>query len=104
MLTSAVTSARCFRIQVPLYALVVGSNAIACARWVPVAGLAGGAAAMAVAAVMHLILGASVVGWLLKGLAKCAACPPAAETGTDDWEVTSGISHVRPRSSLHVDA
>ena len=28
MLTSAVTSARCFRIQVPLYALVVGSNAI----------------------------------------------------------------------------
>ena len=35
MLTSAVTSARCFRIQVPLYALVVGSNALACARWVP---------------------------------------------------------------------
>ena len=50
MLTSAVTSARCFRIQVPLYALVVGSNALACARWVPTAGLAGGAAAMAVAA------------------------------------------------------
>ena len=34
MFTSAVTSARCFGIQVPLYTLVVGSNALACARWV----------------------------------------------------------------------
>jgi O-antigen/teichoic acid export membrane protein len=88
MLTSAVTSARCFRIQVPLYALVVGSNAIACAQWVPAAGLAGGAAAMAVAAVVHLILGASVVGWLLRAPAKYAACPQAAQACTDDWEAS----------------
>ena len=49
MFTSAITSARCFRIQAPIYMLVAGSNALACARWVPAAGLAGGAAAMAVA-------------------------------------------------------
>ena len=65
MFTSAITSARCFRIQVPLYVLVVGANALACARWVPAAGLTGGAAAMAVAAVVHLVLGAAVVGYLL---------------------------------------
>ena len=88
MFTSAVTSARCFRIQVPLYALVVGSNAIACAQWVPAAGLAGGAAAMAVAAIVHLILGASVVGWLLRAPAKYAACPQAAQAATDDWEAS----------------
>jgi len=88
MLTSAVTSARCFRIQVPLYALVVGSNALACARWVPTAGLAGGAAAMAVAASVHLVLGAAVVGWLLRAPAKPAARTPAAQACVDDWEAS----------------
>lgn len=65
MFTSAITAARCFRIQVPLYALVVGSNALACARWVPTAGLTGAAAATVVAALVHLVLGAAVVGILL---------------------------------------
>jgi O-antigen/teichoic acid export membrane protein len=88
MFTSAITSARCFRIQVPLYALVVGSNAIACARWVPTAGLAGGAAAMAVAAVTHLVLGAAIVGWLLRAPGGRAACPQAAQACADDWEAS----------------
>jgi O-antigen/teichoic acid export membrane protein len=89
MLTSAVTSARCFKIQVPLYALVAGSNALACARWVPTAGLAGGAAAMAVAAVVHLLLGASVVAYLLWTPSKPAPCPPAAQPPcVDDWEAS----------------
>jgi O-antigen/teichoic acid export membrane protein len=88
MFTSAVTSARCFRIQVPLYALVVGSNAIACTRWVPAAGLAGGAAAMVVAAVVHLVLGAAVVGWLLRSPANRAAYPRAAQASVDDWEAS----------------
>jgi O-antigen/teichoic acid export membrane protein len=88
MLTSAVTSARCFRVQVPLYALVVGSNALACARWVPAAGLAGGAAAMAVAAAVHLVLGAAVVGWLLRAPRKRAASPQAAQACVDDWEAS----------------
>jgi len=88
MLTSAVTSARCFRVQVPLYALVVGSNAAACALWVPAAGLAGGAAAMAVAASVHLVLGTAVVGWLLRAPATRAASPHAAQACVDDWEAS----------------
>lgn len=89
MLTSAVTSSRSFRIQVPLYALVAGSNALACARWVSTSGLAGGAAAMVVAAVVHLVLGATVVTYLLWTPAKPAACPQAAQTPcVDDWEAS----------------
>lgn len=75
MFTSAITAARCFRIQAPLYVLVVGSNALACAFWVPAAGLAGGAAAMVVAAAVHLALGAAVVGWLLCTASKFTTCP-----------------------------
>jgi len=66
MFTIVITSARCFRIQVPLYTLIAGSNAIACAHWVPNNGLAGGATAMLVAATVHLVLGATVVGYLLR--------------------------------------
>jgi O-antigen/teichoic acid export membrane protein len=89
MLTSAVTSARCFRIQVPLYAIVAGSNAVTCARWVPAIGLAGGAAGMAVAAVVHLVLGAAVVAYLLWTPAKPVACPrPAQPPCVDDWEAS----------------
>ena len=85
MFTSAITSARCFRIQVPLYALVAGSNALACARWVPTAGLAGGAAAMVVAAVVHLVLGAAVVGCLLWA-PKRVACAQTTQSCMNDWE------------------
>jgi O-antigen/teichoic acid export membrane protein len=89
MLTSAVTSARCFKIQVPLYAIVAGSNAVTCARWVPAAGLAGGAAGMAVAAVVHLVLGAAVVTYLLWTPAKPVNCPrPAQPPCVDDWEAS----------------
>jgi O-antigen/teichoic acid export membrane protein len=88
MLTSAITSARCFRIQVPLYALVVGSNALACARWVPTAGLAGGAAAMVVAATVHLVLGAAVVGGLLMMNAKRPARLQEARPWGPDWEAS----------------
>jgi O-antigen/teichoic acid export membrane protein len=89
MLTSAVTSARCFKIQVPLYALVAGSNALACSRWVPSAGLAGGAAAMVVAAVVHLALGSAVVAYLLWTPARSAPCPQAAQPPcVDDWEAS----------------
>ncbi len=88
MLTNAITSARRFGIQVPLYALVVGSNALACARWVPIAGLAGGAAAMAVAAVVHLGLGAAVVGCLLWAPARRGACTQATQPCVDDWEAS----------------
>lgn len=65
MFTSAITAARRFRIQVPLYALIVAANATACALWVRTDGLAGGAAAMVVASIVHLALGSVVVCSLL---------------------------------------
>src|SRR5262249_10834938 len=43
MLTAGITSARRFRIQVPLYILVAGATAWGCARWVPTMGLTGAA-------------------------------------------------------------
>jgi len=66
MFTSAMTAARRFRIQVPLYALIVGTNAFACAHWVPSAGLTGAAQAMMLASIVHLALGATILGLLLK--------------------------------------
>jgi O-antigen/teichoic acid export membrane protein len=66
MFTSAITAARCFRIQVPLYMLIVGVNALACARWVPAAGLTGAAEAMMLASTVHLVLGAAVLTVLLR--------------------------------------
>jgi O-antigen/teichoic acid export membrane protein len=87
MFTSAVTSARRFRIQVPLYALITGANAFACARWVPAGGLAGGAAAMVVAAVVHLVLGAAVVTCLLWPSSKTVELSEP-QPCVDDWEAT----------------
>ena len=41
ILTCGITSARCFRIQVPLYVLVAGATAWGCARWIPTHGAGG---------------------------------------------------------------
>jgi O-antigen/teichoic acid export membrane protein len=89
VLTSAILSARCFRIQVPMFALVAVCSAMGCARWVPTAGLAGGAAAMAVAATVHLVLAAVVVGCLLSAPAKRAALhsPTSTQDGTYDLAI-----------------
>jgi len=65
MLTSGIMSARCFRVQVPMFALVVASTALACHRWVPMSGLIGGANAMVVGAVVRLLLASAVVAYLL---------------------------------------
>ena len=85
MFTIAITSARCFRIQVPLYAMVAGSNALACAYWVPRAGLAGGAIAMLIAATVHLVLGAAVVSRLLRKKGKRLALQEPQAWG-NEWE------------------
>jgi O-antigen/teichoic acid export membrane protein len=63
--TSGIMSARCFGIQVPVYAAMVGSNALACAVWVPTLGLAGGAMAMVLAAVVRLVLSGTIMGYLI---------------------------------------
>jgi O-antigen/teichoic acid export membrane protein len=78
MFTSAITAARCFRIQVPLYGLIVGANALACTRLVPAAGLTGAAEAMILASTVHLVLGATVLAILLR-LRTRTQCPPSVE-------------------------
>src|SRR5215469_14536562 len=86
MFTSAVTSARRFMIQAPIYVLIASSNAAACAIWVPVAGLAGGAAAMVVASTVHLVLGATVVAYLLYAPARRPARQQDFPACANGWE------------------
>ncbi len=54
MLTAGITSARRFRIQVPLYVLTAAATAWGCARWVPSMGLAGAALGVICGAVVRL--------------------------------------------------
>ena len=54
LLAYGLTSARNFRIQVPLYLMVLGSNAVGCALWVPSFGLSGAASAVMLSAVVQL--------------------------------------------------
>jgi len=70
MFTNAITAARRFRIQAPLYAVVVGANALACAFLVPTAGLAGAAAALTISATVHLLLGSGILIRLLWSASK----------------------------------
>jgi hypothetical protein len=86
MLTSGIMSARYFKIQVPMLALVAGCNALACARLVPAAGLAGGALAMLLAALVHLVLAAAVAGYVLLVPDKRAMNPKGPQLYTDNWE------------------
>jgi len=65
MLNCGIISARCFTIQVPIFVLAAAANALACARWIPTAGLLGGAMGVVAGAVVRLILSAVVVGYLL---------------------------------------
>jgi O-antigen/teichoic acid export membrane protein len=84
MFTSAITAARSFRTLVPLYAAVLGANALACALWVPKSGLAGGAAGILAAATMHLLIGAAVAGRMLWAPRRApgSRCRPCGS----DWE------------------
>ena len=86
LLHYGITSARCFGIQVPMFVLVVGSNALACAWLVPSRGLAGAAMAMAVAACVHLASTAGVLLYLFSSRAHREAGPPTPEICFEGWE------------------
>jgi O-antigen/teichoic acid export membrane protein len=72
MLTAGITSARRFRIQVPLYILVAGATAWGCARWVPTMGLTGAAMGAICGAVVRLLLAAAVLRGSAYAEAECA--------------------------------
>jgi O-antigen/teichoic acid export membrane protein len=65
MITTGITSARRFRIQVPLYLLVVGSTAWGCAHWVPSLGLTGAALGVICGAAVRVVLAGAVLAYLL---------------------------------------
>jgi O-antigen/teichoic acid export membrane protein len=65
MLTAGITSARCFRIQVPLYLLVAGATAWGCARWSPSLGLTGAALGVVCGGAVRLLLAGAVLSYLL---------------------------------------
>jgi O-antigen/teichoic acid export membrane protein len=85
VLTSGITSARRFGIQVPLYALSAAAGVLACALWFPGQGLYTGAAAMVCSAAVRLLLAGIVVGYLLSRAKSLAAlATPVYSTG-EDW-------------------
>ena len=88
MLTSGIMSARCFRVQVPMFALVVASTALACYRLVPTSGLTGGAEAMVIGAAVRLVLAAIVVGYLLSAHARRLAQELALQPRIDEWNAS----------------
>lgn len=88
MFTSGILSARCFAVQVPMFAAVVGSSALACFLLVPASGLFGGAVAMVVGAVVRLVLAAVVIGYLVLVRAQPAAGPMARQFRMDGWNPT----------------
>jgi O-antigen/teichoic acid export membrane protein len=65
MLTSGITSARWFRIQVPLYLVVAGATAWGCARWVPTLGLTGASLGVLCGAAVRVALAGAVMAYLL---------------------------------------
>jgi O-antigen/teichoic acid export membrane protein len=76
LLAYAITSARSFRIQVPIYLLVIGSNALGCALWVPASGLAGAASAVMLASVVQCSAFTVAAVWLFAPARAVAAKAP----------------------------
>lgn len=70
LLTYGITAARNFRIQVPMYALVLASNAVGCALWVPTSGLAGAASAVMLASFVQLAAACAAAAWVFFPSAK----------------------------------
>jgi O-antigen/teichoic acid export membrane protein len=65
LLSSAVTAARHFRIQVPMFATSALALTAGCYFLVPVAGMRGAAMAAALASTLHVLMAAGVLGWIL---------------------------------------
>jgi O-antigen/teichoic acid export membrane protein len=86
LLNYGITSARRFAIQVPMFVLVVGSNALACAWLIPSSGLTGAALAMVIAAMVHLAATAGILLHLFSSRRRLETGGQAAEMCLEDWE------------------
>ena len=88
MFTSGIMAARCFRVQVPMFALVVGSTALACYRWVPTSGTVGAAEATVVGAVVRLLLATAIVAYVLVGHAERVEHNQAPLARVEGWNTS----------------
>jgi len=86
LLNYGITAAQCFRIQVPMFLLVAGGNAAACAWLVPAFGLKGAALALVIAACVHLTVSTSVLLYLLSSPPTYPAGREAPGIYGDNWE------------------
>jgi len=86
LLHYGITSARWFGIQVPMFALVVGANALACAWLVPSRGLTGAAQAMVMASLVHLAATSGILLHLCSSTRHSPARQQAAEMSLENWE------------------
>ncbi len=86
LLHYGITSAQCFRIQVPMFLLVVGSNALACAWLVPSIGLRGAAMAMVIASLVHLAATSGILVYLFSTHPKNEIQLTATEVYCENWE------------------
>ncbi len=82
LLMGGLDSSKRFRVQVPMFAAVVATNAMACAILVPRFGLAGAAAAPLIASALHMAIAAVLVGRVCLSPGGSEAVLPAL---TDSW-------------------
>lgn len=85
LLTNGLVSARRFRLQVPMFAAVVGANVLACALLVPRYGLMGAARAPLIAATAHLVIASILVAHVLSS-SKTAVKVGVENEFADSWE------------------
>jgi O-antigen/teichoic acid export membrane protein len=81
-----ITSARWFRIQVPMFALAAGSNALVYAWLVPRSGLAGAATAVVISLAAQFVIATSVLFYLVSSEARRVADDGIRPEYRDPWE------------------
>ncbi|MEG4247877.1 MATE family efflux transporter [Microcoleus sp. Pol10D4] len=69
-LSSALTAARCFRIQLPLFTLVTGASATTGLWLIPAYGLRGAAFALIIASVVQLFLSLGIIFYVLHQISR----------------------------------
>jgi O-antigen/teichoic acid export membrane protein len=65
LLSQGVSAARCFRVQVPMFAAVALASAAGCYLLVPTEGMRGAAIAVAISSLLHVIIATGIVIWIL---------------------------------------
>ena len=85
LLTNGITSAKRFRAQVPMFFMVVGSNALACSLLVPRLGLTGAALAVLLASSVHMLMAVAILSYVLFRPSKEAGVVGSDPAYSDSW-------------------